>query len=305
MVTKCLSVLISSLLLAAACFHSGARLFAQSLPQTRPSEATSDAPVPTRETFPQFIEAARQKAIKYVQELPNFICVQITKRYIRSPQRLSRTGMMQAEQWVLEDEITEELTYNDQKESYRLLKLDRRTGAFMSSEARRGSTSTGEFASVLGLLFQPASQAWFQMEGVEKISGRKTVRTRYQVEQVNSARELNYFLEGNLMRSVKVAYRGRCWLEAATGQVVRLELETVDIPVHFPIARSSLTIDYGPVDIAGTRAWLPVRAETWLATSTSKDLPEHEKLRESHNVIVFRDYHRFGSDVKIQYPPFR
>ncbi len=107
------------------------------------------------------------------------------------------------------------------------------------------------------------------------------------------------------MRSMRVAYRGRCWLDAATGQVVRLELEAVGIPPDFPISQSSTVVEYGPVEIAGKKCWLPVRAETRLATSSSRELPEHERLRDSRNVIEFRDYRRFGADVKIQYLPPR
>jgi len=297
------SALIHTLLLAVAAHFPGARSFAQSLPSSPSSQITSNPSVPTKETFPQFVEMARQKAIKYVQEMPNFICIQTTKRYLRIPQRPSRTGIMPGEQWALEDQIIEELTYFNQKEFYRLLKMERRAGAALSTEASRGSRSTGEYASLLASLFQPASRAYFQMEGVEKISGRKTVRARYRVEQANSDRELKFFLEGNLMRSIKVAYRGRCWLDMGSGQAVRLELEAIAIPADFPIARSSTTVDYGLVDIAGTKFWLPVRAEAQLATSSSKDLPEHEKLRESRNVLEFRDYHRFGADVRILYPP--
>jgi hypothetical protein len=80
-------------------------------------------------------------------------------------------------------------------------------------------------------------------------------------------------------------------------------LEAAEIPPDYPIARSSTAVEYGPVDIADKRCWLPLRAENRLATSTSRDLPEHEKLRKSRNVIEFHDYRRFGADVKIQYLP--
>jgi hypothetical protein len=247
------------------------------------------------------MEAAGRKALSYVQELPDFVCIQTTKRFIRVPRRMSPTGALPEEHWNLEDQITEELTYNDHRESYKLLKADRHEGAFMSPDARRGSSSTGEYASILESLFRPASHARFQMEGIEKIKGRKTVRTKFRVEQANSDRDLKYLLEGTPMRSIQVAYGGRCWLDAATGQVVRLELEAVEIPPDFPIAQSSTVVEYGAVEIAGKRCWLPVRAETRLATSRSRDLPEHERLRDSRNVIEFRDYRRFGADVKIEY----
>ncbi len=291
-------------LLATLPFHfPGVLVFAESAPPS--PQAAADASVPTRETFPQFMEAARQNAIRYLQELPDFICTQTTRRYLRTRQRPGRSGFMPGGRWTLEDQIVEELTYFDHKESYKLLKVDRRTGAFMRPAGRPGSSSTGEFASLLASLFNPASRAAFEMEKVEKIKGRKVVRATYKVEQANSDRELKFLLEGDLMRSMKVAYRGRCWLDVATTQVVRVELESVDIPSDFPIARSSTALEYGLVDIAGREFWLPVRAESRLATSSSRDLPEHERLRESRNVIEFRDYHKFGSGVRIQYPPPR
>ncbi|NWG14503.1 MAG: hypothetical protein HXY20_13320 [Acidobacteria bacterium] len=269
----------------------------------RSSQAGRDNAVPNPETFPQFIEAARRNAMGYLQALPDFICTQTTRRYLRSGQRSARRDMMPGEEWRLEDDIVEELTYFDHKESYRLLRVDRRAGAFMNPEGRPGSSSTGEFASMLASLFNPASRAVFELEKAETIKGRRTVRAGYRVEQANSDRELRFLLEGNLLRTIKVAYRGRCWLDAATAQVVRLDLESVGIPPDFPIARSSAALEYGLVNIGGREFWLPVRAESLLATSSSRELPEHERLRDSRNVIEFKNYRRFGTDVKIQYPP--
>ncbi len=296
-------ILFASVLLAVTAHASIAPLPGQSRPPDSSPDSSFGALIPTRESFPKFIETARQRALQYVREIPDFVCTQITKRYIRTPQKTSRTGIMERESWVLEDQITEEVSYFDHKESYRLLKMDRRAGTPMSPEARRGATSTGEYASELALLFQPATRARFEMEGIEKISGRKAVRARYRVEQANSESELKYLLEGNLIQSIKVDYRGRCWLDAVSGQIVRLQMEAVDIPSDFAIALSNMSVDYGPIDIAGSTFWLPIRAETHLATSNSKDLPEHERLRESRNVIKFENYHKFGTDVKIVYPP--
>lgn len=286
-----------SKLLIAGMLVTGFPLSAELLLESSLTQTATELPVPSKATWPQFIEAARKVALQYIAELPNFICIQTTKRYM--PRYKQTMAPPSQSEWILEDQITEELIYNDHKESYKLLKIDRRTGGFMSSEGRRGASSTGEFGSLLESLFQPSSRTDFQMGGIDKIHGRKTVRAKYSVARENSSRELKYLLEGKLLRTIKSAYRGNCWIDIATGQVVKLDLEDIDIPASFPMTKSSVAVEYGLIDIAGGQQWLPIRAESQVATGNNLELPPAERFREARNVIEFKDYRKFETEVKI------
>jgi hypothetical protein len=97
-----------------------------------------------------------------------------------------------------------------------------------------------------------------------------------------------------------VAYRGLVWFEIASGQVIRLQFETLNLPTDFPIARSAWAIDYDVVGIGPEEYRLPVRAEVQSVTSSCKDLLPAEKNHHTRNVIEFKQYHKFETEVKVR-----
>ena len=284
---------------------------AQSPAALPPTEANTTKFALTKETWPQFLETARAKALLYAEGLPNFTCIQTTRRYAGQTRQLSfptgvslggvgqvGPGMRPGEgvQWILQDEIVHEVIYGNQQEHYKLLK-----GAQHSSEQGGLLTSTGEFGSTLKSLFDPATKADFWFEKIEKVLGRKAARTKLQVSQENSDREIVYGAESDTKaRSLKVAYGGLVWFEIASGQVIRLQFEALNLPKDFPIARSTWAIDYDVVGIGQGKYWLPMRAELQSVTSSSKDLHASEWNRLTRNVIEFKQYHKFETEVKVR-----
>jgi hypothetical protein len=286
---------------------------AAALPATKTSSAKLEL---TKENWPQFIETARGKALLYAEGLPNFTCIQTTRRYVGQTRQLSvptgvsvpsgwtgqiGPGPQQGEglQWILQDEIVQEVIYSNQQEHYKLLK-----GAHPShpsSEVQQGGlVSTGEFGSTLKSLFDPASKADFWFEKIEKTRGRKAARAKFQVGLENSDREIVYGVEADTKaRLLKVAYGGSVWFEIASGQVIRLQFEALNLPKDFPIARSTWAIDYQVVGIGEGKYWLPMRAEVQSVTSTSKDLHASEWNRHARNVIEFKQYRKFQAEVKV------
>lgn len=212
-------------------------------------------------------------------------------------------GMQQGQgvQWILQDEIIQEVTYSNQQEHYKLLKHSQPQPSGRTSEAQQGSlSSTGEFGSTLKSLFDRATKAEFWFEKVEKSRGRKAARARFQVRAENSDREIIYGAESDAKaRSAKVAYGGLVWFEITSGQLIRLQFETLNLPTDFPIARSAWAIDYDVVGIGDGKYWLPVRAEVQSLTSNCKDLSPAEKNRHTRNVIEFKQYHKFETEVKV------
>ena len=229
------------------------------------------------QTWSQFLEAAREKALTYTDDLPNFICTQITTR----SERVSSGG------WHQVDNFVADLTYFEKKENYKIISVANRPTTTATMESLKGSWSTGEFGSSLLMLFEPHSNAGFHLEGVDQANGHETVRISYQVPKETSGCTITY----NNERTIVTAYRGRCWIEPESFNVVRLEEKAIGIPEDFPLNRADTTIDYDVQDIAGRKCWLPVRAEVLLV----------EKLvnRQARNVIEFKKYRKFEAEVKI------
>ena len=266
-----------------------AGLAATPKPAAIPTAAAASAPaatpersgLPDRETWPQFLEEVRSTAMAYTENLPNFICTQITQRYLR---RLPRTG------WVRVDNFVAELTYYDKQEHYKLVSVGNRSAASDATlESLKGTTSTGEFGSSLNYLFDPATGTQFRFEGIDHSRGSPTVRVGFRVPKKTSKRSI-IFREGTTELGVVTPYRGRCWIDPDSLQVVQIKERAYRIPENFPITRSEGSTEYNQVKIAGQQHWLPVRAEVLLENRSAK--------LHTRNVIQFKQYRRFGSEVK-------
>ena len=227
--------------------------------------------------WPKFLEQVRAKAIAYTDELPNFICTQLTQRSAR----YFPGG------WRTVDNFVAELSYFDKKEHYKILTVANQATTTATMENLSGTRSTGEFGSSMRSLFEPATNAAFRLEGREQTNGRETIRLGYQVARETSSRSINY----NNERTIITAYRGRCWIDPESFQVVRLEDKAINIPPDFPITRSDGATDYDLADIGGRKYWLPVRAEVLLVEGGAK--------LHTRNVIEFKKYRKFEAEVRI------
>ncbi len=233
--------------------------------------------IPTEQTWPRFLEATRVRAMAYIDDLPNFICTQITTRFMR----IFPGG------WREEDNFVADLTYFEKKENYKIITVANRPTTTATIEKLPGARSTGEFGSALRALFDPQTNAMFRLEGADESNGHETVRISYQVPRETSSRSINY----NDERVIVTGYRGRCWLDPESYNVVRLEEKAVNIPEDFPITRSEVSIDYDIQDISGRKYWIPVRAEMMLVQGGAK--------LHTRNVIEFKRYRKFEAEVKI------
>ena len=189
--------------------------------------------------WPRFLESVRAKALAYTDDLPNFICTQVTQRHLRSPQG----------GWKPVDNFAAELTYFGKEEHYKILTVGNNpTDAAI--EDLSGTISTGEFGTAMRSLFGPAAKTSFRLEGRAKSNGHEAVRIGYQVPQKPQGRTITY----NNKRTIVAAYRGRCWIDPTSFQLVRLEYKALDTPGNFPIIQSEGATDYDLVDVEGKKS---------------------------------------------------
>ena len=182
-----------------------------------------------RAEWPDLLQAVRRRIDATSQNLPNFVCRRRTERF----ERLFRG-------WREKDRFQEELLFTNGEESYQPVEGQKASGS------QDGTYSIGEFAAALRNVFAPESRTSFRPEEAEEISGRQTLRVAYRVPQEASSLQLTY--EGNPLR---VGYRGLCWIDVNSHQVVRLTKELVDLPEDFPIKASEMSIAYDRIRIGG------------------------------------------------------
>ncbi len=250
-------------------------------PSNLPPVTLPDGTLLDEKNWPKFLEAVRAKAMVYTEDLPNFICTQITQRSIR----------FFPEGWHLIDNFVADLSYYDKKEHYKIISVANKIANNVTMENLKGARSTGEFGSTMSAIFDPKSRAGFRLEGPEPNNGRDTIRMSFAVPLETSNRGITYEDESLPKRSIITAYRGRIWVDPASFQIVRIEDKALNIPSDFPITRSEGAIDYDLADISGKKYWLPVHAEMYMV--------EGGRKLHTKNVIEFKKYRKFEAEVRL------
>ncbi|HJZ67474.1 MAG TPA: hypothetical protein VKF81_04960 [Blastocatellia bacterium] len=225
------------------------------------------------------LEEARRHALEFAEELPNFIVTQIVTRYVRAPEKRD---------WQLDDKLEIEVTYRVGKgEEFKLLRVNG-AAARESYEHIAGSTSTGEFGSLLAGLFLPQSKAEFKEVKRETFQGRSTVVYDFKVRRANSTNSVSDKSSG---AQTVAGYSGSVWIDTETKRVLRVEESHDEIPAGFPVTLSENAVEYDWITIAGQRYLLPIRAEVLLGRDDQRIYTK--------NVIEFRGYRKFEARIKL------
>ena len=235
-------------------------------------------PPPSAEEQKRIIETARANALDYSKRLPDFICLQLTRRY------LDPTGLEL--DWIKYDEIKTRLSYFEQKEDYKVISINEQPSS-RPFDSLGGVTSTGEFGSVLAQLFAPETQAEFRWDRPAALQGRPVHVFRFRVPQPRS----QWHISLRPLREVIAGYRGQVYVDQGTGMVLRISSTTEDLPRDFPIHEVRTTLDYGFARIAEREFLLPLRATV--------------RMRESkmltRNEVEFRLYRKFSAEASIAF----
>lgn len=240
---------------------------------------------PTAESL-ALLEKSRVATLEAAQTMPDFVVKQLISR------SYSRGGV---NNWLTSDRLTVAVSYRaNEGEEYKLLAINGLpTGADAkegqnSYEQAGGTSSTGEYVSMLTALFAEESKANIQMVDTDLLRGRRTIVYEFEVRKDNSRQTIK--TQG---RTVTVGYRGKIWVDRENYRILRMENISTEIPTDFPVTAGSSMIDYDWVTIAEQTYLLPSRAEIKL---TGGLLTQSIQTR---NLIRFRDYQKYGTEVKI------
>ncbi len=222
------------------------------------------------------VERARVASSQFFSMLPNFLCQQSTTRSYGGADR----------HWRPLDQVTAEILYEHGHESYRDVRLNGRpTGRSMMDLP--GSRSTGEFSSTLRALFAPETGALFKFQSNAALAGFSTAVYQFAVSGDKSDWRIT---AGSQM--IMTPYTGRIWIDRISSNVVRIEMQAVEIPKLFPFQRVEADVEYGPVNLPSGRYFLPEKAEN----VSCNDLKSC-----SRNVIEFRNYHKYIGESSISF----
>jgi len=233
-------------------------------------------PAPLPDEQKRIVKTARESAINYTKSLPDFICMEMVRRYDDTRGKLL-------------DTLTLKLSYFEQTEKYQLLTINGRA-TILPYESVGGVITQGEFGSLLAEVFDPRSAADFQWDHWTTLRTRPAQVYSFHVAVARS--HYRILVGGRGARDETVAgQHGFVYVDAETSQTVRVATEADSIPRDFPVLGSSTTLDYGFVEIGGRQFLLPLHADARMRTL-------HMQTR---NDVEFHSYKKFGADTSITF----
>lgn len=246
---------------------------------------------PSEAEAAETLSKAREAALGAAEQMPDFVVKQLVTR---------SQAMGTTRNWVTADRLVVAVSFREEEgEKYRLLALNgvpsssaadaRESGSY---EQAGGSTSTGEFVSVLAQLFREDSQTDFKAVGTDTVDGRRTLVYEYEVKRAHSKQTIM----ASGAERITTGHRGRLWIDRENWRVLRLESDASaeDIPAAYPVRAARRTVEYGWVSINEQPYLLPSRSVVELTIQQGGG-----RLYQTRNDIRFRNYQKYGTEIKV------
>lgn len=245
------------------------------------------AKLPTEKDASTILEKTRENTLALLADMPDFV----VKQLITRSEAYAGTG-----NWRPYDNLIIAVSYSTERgEQYKVLS---KNGAPVNSETRNnyngldGATSGGEFVEDLKKIFKPESKTQFDLLTTDVLRNRKSVVFQYEIALVNN-KDGGVGLKGANYQSSPAGEKGRIWIDREDFRVLRIEYHLTDISPSFPVKAVTKFIDYDQVEISGEKYLLPILSDFRGTVENSS------KRFESRNVIRFKNYQKYGTEVTI------
>ncbi|MEZ5424046.1 MAG: hypothetical protein R2682_13270 [Pyrinomonadaceae bacterium] len=244
--------------------------------------------LPSAKESSELLEKARRNTMAAVGDMPDFVVKQLIQR------AMAYAG---TNTYRTLDRLVVAVSYRSTgEEDYRLLSINGVTQTDpkpQSSYSQAGGTVHDRRirAGVLATIFKPENETKFTVLDTDQIDMRKTVVYEFTVAQDKAQQRVS---AGTLSSDQAITgMHGKVWIdrETASASLSRARRRTFRRALSLHAARRN--IDYGWVTINNEKYLLPSRSDVRL-TSRSNG-----KLFDTRNVILFKDYQKYGTDVVI------
>lgn len=253
----------------------------------RRRENPEAAKLPSLKEAKEILEKTRVNTLAAVDEMPDFV----VKQRIKRSAAYAGTGNYRSL-----DRLIVAVSYQaDGREKYRLLSKNgvrqvNKESKSGYSEAG-GTSSTGEFVTVLATVFKPESDTRFKVIDTDLVRKNRAIVYEFSVEKIKAKQQITSY--GYIADSTTSGMKGKIWIDRDRARVLRIESIATEIPADFPVRAASRTINYDWVSISGEKYLLPTLSDVRLT------FRQNRKLFESRNLIHFKDYQKFGTEVII------
>ncbi|HTQ53096.1 MAG TPA: hypothetical protein VMI94_01475 [Bryobacteraceae bacterium] len=233
----------------------------------------------------KLVEEIRAGSLAYTRQLPDFICVEQTRRYV------DETGQ---EAWRLVDTLTAQLSYFDQRENHKLISQNGRTAKDTSYESAGGALSMGDFGSTLRDIFDSASRTVFTWQKDVALRGRRSHVLSFRIARPVYAIEYDGDPTAGPQRA-KVSSRGSIFVDPQRHSILRITQEATGIPPSFPIQEAKQTLDYDFVRIGDADFFVPMAATTRVRIQTYSGAVCTKTEKR------FQQYRKYAADAVIKF----
>jgi VWFA-related protein len=286
-----------------------------------PASESVDKAIPEIAAQMRMLQAARNYVSQTLARLPNFLATRTinlfddTPRAIRQGEWPTRAGLH------LMGTSRSEISVNRERED------QPPTQGSAVWQSKIGLISGGEFGTTLGMILTDTAQAEARWSHWERTSAGLLAVFRYVVPAAASHFEVisSFQREANLegfrtapdargvagigvrpngstskvqVVHMRPAYHGSIWLNPADGTIFRITMEA-DANKDLPIRRAAILVEYGPVEVGGSRFICPVRSLALSEALATAESISGAAATEWLNETLFTDYHRFGSSSRI------
>jgi hypothetical protein len=252
-------------------------------PPAKPAPPPPQAPPPDSVEQARILDAAREYALNYTNELPNFLCLEAVKRSIDK----NLKDAPGEESWQGSDSFIARLSFNEQHEDYKVVSQGSKQVNDLDIMKMGGASSQGEFGSMMREIFEPSSEARFDWDHWGKLRGTLVYVFHYDIDLAHS----RFSMKWDNDEPAIFAYRGTVFIDRATLKIIRITQEPYNMPSTYPVKASLTILDYANQKIEDREFLLPAKV-VWI----SRNIRYLNK-----NDVDFRLYKKFGADTTIKF----
>ncbi len=251
----------------------------------------TEAKLPSEKEAKEVLAKAREATLAAVGDMPDFV---VKQDIVRSAAYAGTSNFRNLDKLIVAVSYRAEEN-GDGNEEYKVLSVN---GVLQNNESSKksyeqvgGTSSTGEFVTVLALIFKPESETKFEVMDTDTIRTRRAIVFDYSIELEKAKQRIT--ATGYLTDSTLSGMKGRLWIDRENFRVLRIESEATEIPGDFPIQTAKRTIDYDWVTISEETFLLPTVSDVRLTFRESRD------VFETRNLIRFKNYQKYGTEIKV------
>ena len=258
--------------------------------QTNPTEYQ----LPSTKESAEALAKAREATLAAVGEMPDFV----VKQQIQRGASYAGTNNFRSLDRLVVAVSYHAANSEDGKEGNEEYRILSRNGVLQPAQTVKnsyeevgGTSSTGEFVTVLETIFKPESETKFDPLDTDVLRGKRTIVYTFETDKDKAKQIIS--TSGTFSNRTITGIKGKIWIDRENFRVLRIESQATEIPAGFPVTAASRNIDYDWVTIADEKYLLPSYSEVRL---TSR---ENRESYETRNRIRFKEYQKYGSEVKV------